>query len=66
MLPALAPIALRMPISLRFSATSRIRWPMMAKAATSTMIVTMTKSASFSSWSAAKRLRFMPIQSRIQ
>ena len=39
---------------------------MIAKAATSTMMVTMTNSASFSSWSAAKRLRFMSIQSRIQ
>ena len=39
---------------------------MIAKAATSTMIVTMTKSASFSSWSAANRFRFMSIQSRIQ
>ena len=39
---------------------------MMAKPATSTMMVTITKSASFSSWSAAKRLRFMSIQSRIQ
>ena len=63
---ALAPMALRMPISLRFSATSRTRWPMMAKAATSTMMVTITNSASFSSWSAAKRFRFMSIQSRTQ
>src|SRR5437870_8993512 len=46
-----APTALRIPISLRFSATSKTRWPMIANAATSTMIVTTTKSASFSSWS---------------
>src|SRR5437773_1328670 len=39
---------------------------MIAKAATSTMMVTTTKSASFSSWSALKRLRFMSIQSRTQ
>ena len=39
---------------------------MMAKPATRTMMVTITKSASFSSWSAANRLRFIPIQSRIQ
>src|SRR3990172_6783078 len=61
-----APTALRIPISLRFSATSRTRWPMIANAATSTMIVTTTKSAYFSSWSAANRLRFMSIQSRTQ
>ncbi len=63
---ALAPIAFRMPISFRFSATSRIRWPMMANAATSTMMVTITNSASFSSWRAANRFRFMSIQSRTQ
>ena len=39
---------------------------MIANAATSTMIVTTTKRASFSSWSAAKRLRFISIQSRTQ
>ena len=66
MLPAPAPMAFRIPISFRFSATSSTRWPMMAKAATSTMIVTITNRASFSSWRAANRLRFMSIQSRIQ
>src|SRR6267143_115290 len=63
---ALAPMALSTPISLRFSATRRTRWPMRAKAATSTMMVTTTNSASFSSCSALKRLRFISIQSRTQ
>ncbi len=53
-----APMAFRIPISLRFSATRSTRCPMMAKAATSTMMVTITNRASFSSWSAAKRFRF--------
>ena len=39
---------------------------MIANAATSTMMVTTTKSAYFSSWSAANRLRFISIQSRTQ
>ena len=39
---------------------------MMANAATRTMIVTTTNSASFSSCSAANRLRFISIQSRTQ
>ena len=66
MLPDPAPRARRTPISRRFSATIRIRWLMMAKAATKMMRVRITNIAVFSSWIAEKRFRFISVQSRVQ
>ena len=61
-----APSARRTPISRRFSATIRIRWLMIANAATQMISVRMTNIAVFSSWIAEKRFRFISVQSRVQ
>ena len=61
-----APIDLRMEISLVFSSTSMISVLRMLKHATRTMKVRMMAIASFSSFSAEKRLRLSSAQSLVR
>ena len=58
-----SPIARRMPISRVLSATTMVRVPTMLNAATTMMKKIISPMASFSSWSALKRLAFWVCQS---